>query len=784
VRQRAGRAAFFAFFLLSGAGLLLAEIAWFHANKVAFGIVPSSWGGVLASLFLGQALGCLAARRIPPTLPASLVLGVALALAFPLSFALPRLLDPSVVPWVAAAGSALPWLLSAAAILPAAAALGAAMTLLSRASTPRLFVAGYGAQAVGALVGLWLGGFLLPWRLGYGSVALAASLVLAASALCLVPGGSPAAGEPSPRGDAAVAAPGPLAFGSGFLALLLETALIRAVSLTTDNSINAFGAVSLAVILLCALGALAAAHRLMPGPSPRLLAAVSLLSGGGVAAAGAILFLRSGGLSLRLFSAASGLAASLGEAAWLVLPAFGGQALLFPLILRLGSGEGGRTGTILFLNGLGCFAGALAGGEWILPRLGIWAALFAVTAGYGLLTALLGRGILRAAGCGTALAAVAGLVTSPLPLVTPADPHGGEAGRVVSMRQGRHGLVSVIDFPGGERTLWLNNSYLLEAGAGSGPITRRMGLLPATLHPSARRAAVIGLGTGITASGLLPGDLEEMTLIELIPEVAAAAAEDFAAHNAGVVRDPRVRLVTDDGRNFMRRHRGTFDLVVTDIVTPWNEGSAWLYTADHFREVERRLAPGGIFCLWLPLYQLTAGEFGIIAATLGDVFPRITLWQLGSSVRAPVVGLVASREPLDRPAIRQGIARPVPEGFEDLVRVHEAGLFSRSLGPLPASVPGTARNTLDRPLLEFLAAGPGRTLLTGDAFLAFAAPLARRRGDGEGGHLRGWGPEIDNWREAGWDLTLANALLERGDRAGAAALLERVGALLPVEEMR
>ena len=51
----------------------------------------------------------------------------------------------------------------------------------------------------------------------------------------------------------------------------------------------------------------------------------------------------------------------------------------------------------------------------------------------------------------------------------------------------------------------------------------------------------------------------------------------------------------------------------------------------------QRLAPGGIYCQWLPLYQLTREEFDVIARTFLAVFPHVTLWRDDFYPDRPVV---------------------------------------------------------------------------------------------------------------------------------------------------
>ena len=49
-------------------------------------------------------------------------------------------------------------------------------------------------------------------------------------------------------------------------------------------------------------------------------------------------------------------------------------------------------------------------------------------------------------------------------------------------------------------------------------------------------------------------------------------------------------------------------MIVADLFVPWQAGAASLWTREHFAAVRARLAPGGLFCQWLPLYQLGAAR--------------------------------------------------------------------------------------------------------------------------------------------------------------------------------
>src|SRR5262249_1517592 len=155
-----------------------------------------------------------------------------------------------------------------------------------------------------------------------------------------------------------------------------------------------------------------------------------------------------------------------------------------------------------------------------------------------------------------------------------------------------------------------------------------------------RRALFVGLATGISASAGPAMDLDETTVVELVPEVVAAARTHFAAWNGGLVDRRDVRLIVDDGRRYLAATDERFDVIVADLFIPWHAGAGSLYAREMFELAADHLSAGGLFCQWLPLYQLTREEFDLIARTFLTVFPVTTVWRADFYPNRPVVALV------------------------------------------------------------------------------------------------------------------------------------------------
>jgi spermidine synthase len=170
---------------------------------------------------------------------------------------------------------------------------------------------------------------------------------------------------------------------------------------------------------------------------------------------------------------------------------------------------------------------------------------------------------------------------------------------------------------------------------------RRMGHLPLLLAPDSRRALFLGVGTGATLGAVRSfPTLESIDAVELVPAVLAELHE-FASINADVHDDPRVSFHAADARRFVAASHDTYDLIVADLFHPGLDGAGSLYAREHFENVAARLAPGGLFAQWLPLYQLDEETLPTMACTFAAVFPEAHAFLGIYNVQTPAIALVA-----------------------------------------------------------------------------------------------------------------------------------------------
>jgi spermidine synthase len=153
-----------------------------------------------------------------------------------------------------------------------------------------------------------------------------------------------------------------------------------------------------------------------------------------------------------------------------------------------------------------------------------------------------------------------------------------------------------------------------------------LGHLPMLLNKDPKKVLVVGLGSGMTlgATSIYPG-VEQITLAEIEPKVIGVA-KTFAFYNHHAVDNPKLKIVFNDGRNFLLTTTDMFDVITADPIHPFFRGAGYLYTAEYFKLASEHLRPGGIMCQWLPMYRLTTENFTSVVKTFSQHFKYTMVW--------------------------------------------------------------------------------------------------------------------------------------------------------------
>ena len=586
-----------------------------------------------------------------------------------------------------------------------------------------------------------------------------------------------------------------LALISGVVTFALQVLWNRAFAQVHENSMYSFSVIVAVVIFALAIGAQLARLGLRRGMEPcRLIGGAWMLAGLTVVI-GPELFLRlSNGLSYLPASGGwTGHAMHLtGLAVALILTPMALLGIGLPAIMEQagrisGDDAGGALGRLLATNVAGSVGGALTTG-FLLPHwLGLWKGML------WLGTLLLATGLWQwvrwpghSAHRKFGFILAGGWLASLLPIMQIDFPRvrlaSAESEQLLSLAEGTHGITAVVERPGSRR-LKLNNHYGLGGTASTGD-ERMQAHVPLLLHASPRRVAFLGLGTGITAGGALFHPVEHVTVMELVPEVVAASRMYFRQANAGVLDDARTRVVQDDARNFLRGSGERFDVIVGDLVVPWRQGEGSLFTLEQFTAARGALAPGGLFCQWLPLFQLSETEVNILTRTFLTVFPGAQVWRGDFSPTEPAIALIGTSGDfkLEVETVRKRLAEMQPDRSNPQLRSPDA-FWMNLVGVLEISdlpTNETRLNREDRPWIELLgpmlhAGGDPQSLFTGRRLQAWLDQVTQRSRNRMEPLLERESSAV----AAGRVLAEMTLCLAEGDRAGAVAAQERLKQTLP-----
>jgi len=442
---------------------------------------------------------------------------------------------------------------------------------------------------------------------------------------------------------------------------------------------------------------------------------------------------------------ASSLALKCLLSALLLLPLTLGMGAVFPLGIQLAfrrpEGLAREVGDLYGVNTAGGILGAFIAGFVLLPVVGVERGLAVTALGHlamVLLVALAvrqGRQRLRRNRWRWSAVVVIALllpsVTGWNPLILASgvyfqprifyDPDGGvhltEVMKQADLRyhaEGASATVDVLEAPGGFRALAINGKSVATSNYYDYRVQRLLGVLPLLLHPDPRRILVIGLGTGMTSgTGSIDPRTESLEIVEITQEVVGAS-EAFREWNLDVVHNPITRVVVEDATHYLRFVDRSYDVITSDPIHPFVSGAGDLYSVDSYETAKSKLATGGVFCQWVPLYQLATPDIDSILRTFDEVWDNATVWVTGKDFI-----LCGARDGYrtDFESIR---AKAGDEAYADILR--RLGLWSPEdvfsayigrLAGLRRYFADAVVNTVERPFLEFSA--PRAIFLTTDA---------------------------------------------------------------------
>jgi len=220
------------------------------------------------------------------------------------------------------------------------------------------------------------------------------------------------------------------------------------------------------------------------------------------------------------------------------------------------------------------------------------------------------------------------------------------------------GTTSTVSVRKDWQTTWLAiNGRANASDREDMPTQVMLGQLPLLVAPNTRNGLVIGFASGVTVGSILQSPIESLDCVEL--ERATIPASRYFEHvNNRPLEDPRLNLIIDDARTYLRVTPKHYDIIISEPSHPWVPGVANLFTREFFELTRDRLNDDGVFVQWVQIYQLSTETLRSVLATYQEVFPHVLVFRVGGVSKGKDLLLVGSKQPLNLDRVSQRFTEP------------------------------------------------------------------------------------------------------------------------------
>ncbi|AKF06847.1 hypothetical protein [Sandaracinus amylolyticus] len=217
------------------------------------------------------------------------------------------------------------------------------------------------------------------------------------------------------------------------------------------------------------------------------------------------------------------------------------------------------------------------------------------------------------------------------------------------------GLSTTVSVERWGRHYALKNNGKVDASNGDDmPTQITVAAYPLLMHqngPQDLDVAVVGFGSGVSVGTALSFPVRTVDVIELeraIPEAARFFQDvnflEYTRDTFPYVEMDRLEIINDDGRNYLASTDRQYDVIISEPSNPWITGVSDLFTVDHFRITKRRLRPGGIYCQWVQLYEMSPENIKTIYRTFASQYRYVVV--LAADDRSSDTVMLGSDAPL------------------------------------------------------------------------------------------------------------------------------------------
>lgn len=212
--------------------------------------------------------------------------------------------------------------------------------------------------------------------------------------------------------------------------------------------------------------------------------------------------------------------------------------------------------------------------------------------------------------------------------------------QVIQTQELPQGLFSLIK-SNKEKLEMYNGNYRIVApykAANGEHAQKALAFFPALYNENPKSILTMGTGYGISIAAFLKLKPTQLDTVEVHPMVNQVSPY-FKELNDEWYLNPAVEIYIDDARGFLSRNKNTYDLISSNIASPYTTSGSLFLTKEYFNTVKERLNENGVYS------QLVWGPHLVeIVHTFKSVFPHIAAYP---GYDETDIVLIGSKSPLN-----------------------------------------------------------------------------------------------------------------------------------------
>ncbi|HEX2955184.1 MAG TPA: fused MFS/spermidine synthase [Chitinispirillaceae bacterium] len=200
-------------------------------------------------------------------------------------------------------------------------------------------------------------------------------------------------------------------------------------------------------------------------------------------------------------------------------------------------------------------------------------------------------------------------------------------------------------------------------------------VIPLAILPDSCTAAVIGMGSGMTAHYLLmDSTVHSVDVVEIEPAMVEAA-KHIGKKVENTFKDPRSHIFIEDAKSFFSSRNSRYDIIVSEPSNPWVSGVSGLFSKEFFDRIQHHLTDRGVLVQWFHKYESDITILSSIFNALRSYFPDYQVYTAGSDLiviasKGSGTSLDLTRNVFEMKTLRNSMAAMGFTSLNDLKMLH------------------------------------------------------------------------------------------------------------------